>query len=216
MYYYDYHHADLSLFADTEIELHYRSSISRNLWRNARLQKWFKSEGRQHIVYNEMLKCNVPDNVFSLLLTLNHNLWHLQYEGVGLRQMMDLYYVARSMQASDEVLRLLRRFKLESFASASAWVLWHLFDGCADNSLFISKQSPLPAPNERLGKFLLDEIMKAGNFGHHDDRLKSGCYVSTYVIMAMPYHATCKRLPHGSGMDFIRNIAHIIVEMVEV
>ena len=135
-----------------------------------------------------MLKCNVPDNVFSLLLTLNHNLWHLQYEGVGLRQMMDLYYVARSMQASDEVLRLLRRFKLESFASASAWVLWHLFDGCADNSLFISKQSPLPAPNERLGKFLLDEIMKAGNFGHHDDRLKSGCYVSTYVTMAMPYH----------------------------
>lgn len=216
MYYYDYHHADLSLFADTEIELHYRSSISRNLWRNARLQKWFKSEGRQHIVYNEMLKCNVPDNVFSLLLTLNHNLWHLQYEGVGLRQMMDLYYVARSMQASDEVLRLLGRFKLESFASASAWVLWHLFDGCADNSLFISKQSPLPAPNERLGKFLLDEIMKAGNFGHHDDRLKSGCYVSTYVTMAMPYHATCKILPHGSGIDFIRNIAHIIVEMVEV
>ena len=45
------------------------------------------------------------------------------YEGVGLRQMMDLYYVARSMQPSYDVTHLLRRFKLESFASASAWVL---------------------------------------------------------------------------------------------
>lgn len=189
MYYYDYHHADLSLFADTEIELHYRPSISRNLWRNARLQKWFKNDGHQHIVYNEILKCNVPDNVFSLILTLNHNLWHLLYEGVGLRQMMDLYYVARSMQSSDEVSRLLSRFQLESFASASAWVLWNLFDGCADNSLFVSRLSPLPEPNERLGRFLLNEIMKAGNFGHHDERLKSGRYdSSTHLMMQWLRH----------------------------
>ena len=183
MYYYDYHHADLSLFADTEIELHYRPSISRNLWRNARLQKWFKNDGHQHIVYNEMLKCNVPDNVFSLILTLNHNLWHLLYEGVGLRQMMDLYYVARSMQASDEVSRLLRYFQLEYFGSASAWVLWYLFDRSADNSLFVSRLSPLPEPNKRLGRFLLEEIMKAGNFGHHDERLKSGRYDSSTRLM---------------------------------
>lgn len=196
MYYYDYHHADLSLFADTEIELHYRPSISRNLWRNARLQKWFKNDGRQHIVYNEQLKCCVPDNVFSLILTLNHNLWHLLYEGVGLRQMMDLYFVARSMQSSDEVSRLLRHFQLESFASASAWVLWHLFDGCADNSLFVSRQSPLPAPNECLGRFLLDEIMKAGNFGHHDKRLKSGRYASSARLMMQWLRHTMRLVRH--------------------
>lgn len=183
MYYYDYHHADLSMFPDAEIELHYRPAISRNLWRNSRLQKWFRNEGLHHIIYNEQLECCVPDNVFSLILTLNHNLWHLLYEGVGLRQMMDLYYVARSMQSSDEVSRLLSRFQLESFASASAWVLWYLFDGLADNSLFGSQQSPLPAPNERLGRFLLDEIMKAGNFGHHDERLKSGRYASSTCLM---------------------------------
>lgn len=192
MYYYDYHHADLSMFADTEVELHYRPSISRNLWRNARLQKWFKGEGRQHIVYNEQLECCVPDNVFSLILTLNHNLWHLLYEGVGLRQMMDLYYVARSMQSSDEVSRLLSRFQLESFASASAWVLWYLFDGSADNSLFVSKQSPLPAPNERLGRFLLNEIMKAGNFGHHDERLKSERYSSRTRLMMQWFRHTMR------------------------
>lgn len=183
MYYYDYHHADLSLFADAEIELHYRPSISRNLWRNARLQKWFKGEGRQHIVYNEQLKCCVPDNVFSLILTLNHNLWHLLYEGVGLRQMMDLYYVAQTMQPTDEVKLLLRYFKLENFAAASAWVLWYLFDACANHSVFISAYSSLPAPDERSGRFLLSEIMKAGNFGHHDERLKAGRYNSRFGLM---------------------------------
>lgn len=196
MYYYDYHHADLSLFPDAEIELHYRPSISRNLWRNSRLQKWFRDEGLHHIIYNKQLKCCVPDNVFSLILTLNHNLWHLLYEGVGLRQMMDLYYVARSMQSSDEVSCLLRNFQLESFASASAWVLWYLFDGSADNSLFVSEQSPLPAPDERLGRFLLDEIMKAGNFGHHDERLKSERYASSTRLMMQWLRHTMRLVRH--------------------
>lgn len=192
MYYYDYHHADLSMFRDAEIELHYRPSISRNLWRNYRLQKWFRNEGLHHVIYNEQLKCCVPDHVFSLILTLNHNLWHLLYEGVGLRQMMDLYFVARSMQSYSEVSRLLRHFQLESFASASAWVLWYLFDGLSDHSLFVSKHSPLPVPDERLGRFLLDEIMKAGNFGHYDERLKSERYASRTCLMMQWLHHTMR------------------------
>ena len=35
---FDYHHADVRLFPDVEVELHYRPSISRNLVRNARMQ----------------------------------------------------------------------------------------------------------------------------------------------------------------------------------
>lgn len=170
MFYYDYHHADLSLFPDAEIELHYRPSISRNLWRNNRLQRWFKTEGSKHIVHDDRLGFNVPDDIFSLLLTLNHNLWHLLYEGVGLRQMMDLYFVAKAMRSSDESKRLLSHFKLCRFASASAWVLWYLFDGCRADSLFVKDSSPLPSPNEKAGRFLLSEIMKSGNFGHYDSR----------------------------------------------
>ena len=183
MYFFDYHHADLRLFPNAEIELHYRPSISRNLWRNVRLQRWFRGEGRRHVVYDERLNFRVPDDVFSLVLTLNHNLWHLLYEGVGLRQMMDLYFVARTMQPSDEASRLLRRFQLERFASASAWVLWHLFDGDSPHSLFVSPQSPLPVPDEQAGRFLLDEIMMAGNFGHYDKRLKAGRYASRMGLM---------------------------------
>ena len=196
MYYYDYHHADLRLFPDVEVELHYRPSISRNLWRNARMQRWFRGEGRRHVVYDERLGCGVPDDVFGLVLTLNHNLWHLLYEGVGLRQMMDLYFVVHTMRRTDEVSRLMRHFGLEAFAAASAWVLWHLFDGGAGGSLFVSCRSPLPLPDERSGRFLLGEIMKAGNFGHYDKRLKAGRYASRMGLMVQWMRHTMRLVRH--------------------
>lgn len=199
MHYFDYHHADLSLFPDVEVELHYRPSISRNLWRNVRLQKWFKNEGRRHIVYNKELGFGVPDDVFALVLTLNHNLWHLLYEGVGLRQMMDLYFVVRTASATDELSHLLHHFQLERFASASAWVLWHLFDRESDASLFVSQSSPLPVPNERLGRFLLAEILKAGNFGHYDKRLKANRYSSRIGLMMQWLRHTMRLVRHFPG-----------------
>lgn len=183
MYYFDYHHADLSFFTDAEIELHYRPSISRNLWRNRRLQRWFKDEGKKHIIHDEELGFNVPDSAFALILTLNHNLWHLLYEGVGLRQMMDLYFVAKAMQSSDEATSLIHYFGLNRFAAASAWVLWHLFDNESEQSFLISSSSPLPQPDKRSGRFLLAEIMQAGNFGHYDKRLASHQKGNRMVLM---------------------------------
>lgn len=183
MYYFDYHHADLGLFPDAEIELHYRPSISRNLWRNSRLQKWFKNEGKKHIIYDTQLGFCVPDNVFSLILTLNHNLWHLLYEGVGLRQMMDLYFVVKAMHSSVEATSLIHYFGLERFAAASAWVLWHLFDNELRQSFFLSPESPLPYPDKNAGRFLLREIMQAGNFGHNDDRLAGFVKGNRIVLM---------------------------------
>lgn len=174
MHYYDNHHADISIFPDTEVELHYRPSISRNLIRNKRLQKWFKGEGKDHIVFNETLGCRVPDDVFSVILALNHNFWHLLYEGVGLRQMMDLYFILQNVKEEDRKTSgvLISHFRLEHFAAASAWVLWHLFDNEKMDSIFVNESTPLPTPNERAGRFLLEEIMRAGNFGHYDARLK--------------------------------------------
>lgn len=196
MYYFDYHHADLSLFPDAEIELHYRPSISRNLLRNRRLQKWFKDEGHKLIIYDKELGFCVPDDVFSLILTLNHNLWHLLYEGVGLRQMMDLYFVAKAMQYSDETAHLMHYFGLEHFAAASAWVLWHLFDNESELSFLISSKSPLPCPNERAGRFLLNEIMLAGNFGHNDDRLSGLVKGNRMVLMYRWMHHTMRLVHH--------------------
>lgn len=195
MYYYDYHHADLSLYQDpstgsgqgTEIELHYRPSLSRNLVRNARLQKWFKDQGEKNIVYREDLGFAVPDYVFNVVLTMNHNFWHLMYEGVGMRQLLDLYFILRSKNDNTstssaqadgdnlhaETLKLLKHLKLLRFASASMWIMKEVF-GLDDEYL-------LCEPDVDAGRFLLDEIMQAGNFGHHDERLKEGRYKTSRV-----------------------------------
>lgn len=178
MTYYDYHHADLSLYQDTEIELHYRPTLSRNLLRNARLQRWFKEEGEKHIVFKEELGFSVPDYTFNVILTLNHNLWHLMYEGVGLRQVLDLYFVLRSNadgQVHNEVLKLIKHFSLLRFAEASMWIMKEV--------LGLEEQYLLCPPNEKAGRFLLDEIMRAGNFGKYDDRLNKNRYQSRVDLM---------------------------------
>lgn len=181
LYYYDYHHADINIFTDSEVELHYRPSLSRNIVRNVRLQKWFKEEGAKHIAYREDLGFALPDYILNVILTLNHNFWHLLYEGVGMRQMMDLYFVLKSLSVSpsvddkDEVLKLLKYFQLMRFTGASMWIMKEVFG--------LEEMYLLCEPNESAGKFLLDEIMQAGNFGKHDERLKNGRYKNRWGLM---------------------------------
>ena len=38
----DYKHLHLDVFSDTEVEVHYRVEVLLNLWRNKKLQRWFK------------------------------------------------------------------------------------------------------------------------------------------------------------------------------
>lgn len=178
MTYYDYHHADISLYKGVEIELHYRPSLSRNLLRNARLQKWFREEGEKHIVFKDELGFSVPDYAFNVVLTLNHNLWHLMYEGVGLRQVLDLYFVLRSNddnQLRNEALKLIKHFRLQRFAAASMWIMKEM--------LGLEMQYLICDPDEKSGRFLLDEIMRAGNFGKFDERLSKDRYESRVGLM---------------------------------
>ena len=181
--FYDYHHADISLFKNVDIELHYRPTLSRNLLRNVKLQKWFKNEGKKHIAFKEELGFSVPDYVFNVILILNHNFWHLLFEGIGLRQVLDLYFVLRSIeecqpyqvQVKDEVYRLIKHFQLQRFAAASMWIMQEVLG--LEEQYFICK------PNKDVGSFLLDEIMKSGNFGKFDKRLNKHRYKSRIGLM---------------------------------
>lgn len=180
--FYDYHHADLSIFNNVEVELHYRPSLSRNLLKNARLQKWFKTEGKKHIVFKDELGFSVPDYVFNVILILNHNFWHLMYEGVGLRQFLDLYFVLKDLEypnqrkEQEEVQRLINFFHLHHFAKASMWIMKEV--------LKLEEKHLLCDPDEKSGRFLLDEIMQSGNFGKFDKRLNKGRYQSRIGLMA--------------------------------
>lgn len=166
-----YKHVHLNVLEGSYVDLHYRLAMSRNLIRNARIQQWCRDLKQKGFCYDDergYATFEYSDMVMHLLL---HALWHFLFEGVGMRQMMDVYFVIRANGYMDKVAvqRRINRLGLEKFASACAWMMWTVFDGGVEDSFLLSKDSLLPMPNEVEGRFLLSEIEQTGNFGHYDE-----------------------------------------------
>ena len=92
-----YHHLETSLDGVPE-ELHFFPCIMNNPSYNARLQKWFKR--------NADLQCSnvvslpdgigeiaIPTTAFNVIYQLTHLYHHFFDEGIGMRQIIDYYYV---------------------------------------------------------------------------------------------------------------------------
>ena len=109
----------------------------------------------------------VPNLAFNRVYILVHIYRHLFAEGIGLRQLLDYYFVlcqGCTEAERAETMRVLRSLKMKRFAGAVMWVLKEVY-GMDDRYM-------LTAPDEREGRFLLSEIMMAGNFGQYDERLQ--------------------------------------------
>ena len=108
-----------------------------------------------------------PNLAFNRVYILVHIYRHLFHEGIGLRQLMDYYFVLQqgfTEEEREETMQVLRSLKMQRFAGAVMWVLQHVYG--------IESRYLLTEPNEREGRFLLNEIMLAGNFGQYDERLQ--------------------------------------------
>ena len=161
----------------TEVEIHYRPFFMRNPIKNARLQKFFKETMRfdnKVALPNDAGEINVPTTEFNLVHQMVHIYHHLITEGVGMRQLMDYYFVLRTVSSFDstqepsskvsssKIQGVIHELGLDRFASALMWVLGHVFG--------LQKEYMLWEPCEEDGRLLLDEIERSGNFGHHDAR----------------------------------------------
>lgn len=156
-----YHHADCHLSAKTETEVHYRPSWMSAPWRNATFQKFCDAHKSDILNHNGFA---VPSLQFDAVYQLVHIYRHLFYEGIGLRQILDYYMVLQSLPATDKAATMLtiRSLGMARFASAVMYVLREVY--AMPDSMSLAKA------NESDGKFLLKEIMLAGNFGHADER----------------------------------------------
>lgn len=165
----------MKVFDDTEVEFHYRPFIMRNPFKNRRLQRFFAEEGKECFdnkiaLHNNAGEIAVPTITFNLVHQLVHIYHHLLIGGVGLRQLMDYYYVVKSLSNSplkgdgtDYVRNVVSGLGLDRFASALMWVLGHAFG---------LERSYMPwEPNEKDGRFLLNEVVLSGNFGKYDERI---------------------------------------------
>lgn len=161
-------HAELSVFPDTDVEVHFKPTYLRCPWKNRRLQAWFE-EFEEFEKFPEVNGFRCPTDEFNLVFLALHIFRHLLGEGIGMRQLMDYYFVLKHVQ--DDYTRtraydVLKSLGLGKFAGALMWICGELFG--------LSKEAMLCAPDTNLGQMILQEIELAGNFGQHDERMKDG------------------------------------------
>jgi len=199
-----YHHIDYGEYDDVEVEVHYRPSFMNDPIHNRRLQKWFEQKAPEQFAHVVELpdgvgEVAVPTVEFNLIFQLSHVYNHLLHEGIGLRQIIDYYYLLRKWKMDNgkwiikgntdrtddtdlrDTLRyltsstsvatrqcmnefplrsLLRRLGMWKIAGAMMWVL---------NEVLGLEEKYLIAPkNEKLGRVLLAEMLRGGNFGQFD------------------------------------------------
>ena len=245
-----YHHVDFPAMK-TAIEVHFTPSYMFCPIHNRRMQKWFEEvmgEQCNHRVslpdgYGEI---HVPQVSFNVIYILSHLYRHIFTEGIGLRQLLDYYYVVcdfckvyqissnhlsnfsnhpvplskegstshpsplsseerdvtalwcseplrykvggaskpspgcagwdrlgaigdtsfaagASSVALDVVQKELKLLGLWKFAQAVMFVMKEVFE--------LSEDRMIAPMDEKEGRFLLDEIMRGGNFGQYDDRM---------------------------------------------
>lgn len=163
-----YHHVEYVKCDGIEVELHYRPAFLNNLIYNRRLQQWFLSEAaaqreRRVELLNGAGVVSVPTNAFNRIFLMVHIMNHVIHDGMGMRQMMDYYFLLRQGFTEEERLhdvQLLRQFGLYDITAAVMFVMRQLFA--------MPKRLLLVPPDERRGRFLMNEILYGGNFGQYN------------------------------------------------
>jgi hypothetical protein len=249
-----YHHIGFPSYKGVEVEVHYRPSFLLCFWHNRKLQKYYervKEEQFSHrVMLGEQGEIAIPTVEFNLIFQLTHIFSHLMNEGIGLRQLVDYYYVlcdfykvyqksskitpslftlkegstshpdpltlrgeggnrptrcseplrskdggpskvspdsagwdrlsiegdnsagsttavtSSASTALDEVQEELKELGLWKFAEGIMYIMQEVF-GMPASRLIVP-------PNEKYGKFVLNEVLEAGNFGRHDARNRFG------------------------------------------
>jgi len=162
-----YHHVDFGDFRGVEVEIHYRPSLMYNPLHNRRLQRWFCKMADGGCVMAELPDgagaISIPNREFNIIFQLSHIYNHILHEGIGLRQMIDYYYVLKNTDGANLTNweTTLHYLGLEKIAGAVMWVL--------NEILGLSVEYLIAPKDERLGRILLIEILRGGNFGQYDD-----------------------------------------------
>ena len=255
-----YHHIEFPSYKGVEVEVHYRPSFLLCFWHNRKLQKYYervKEEQFSHrVMLGEQGEIAIPTVEFNLIFQLTHIFSHLMNEGIGLRQLLDYYYVlcdfykvyqnfsnpsvslskgsstfspSPSSSGSGDVTappprseplrskdggpskvspdcagwdrlgvlqKELKELGLWKFAGGIMYIMQEVF-GMPASRLIVP-------PNEKYGKFVLNEVLEAGNFGRHDARNRFGrsqlghnlqrIYRDMRLVKFFPAEALCEPL----------------------
>lgn len=163
----DIKHSDIDVFEDVPVEVHFLPSWMYCPFTNKKLQRIFTEKAeRQFSNVEEKLGFAHTTVDFDLVNSMVHIYRHIFSEGIGLRQLIDYYYILQksSLEQRKDSYKSIKNLKMGSFAVGIMWILF---------SCFGLKEDYLLCPiNKKHGEFLLSEIMTAGNFGRFDERIR--------------------------------------------
>lgn len=162
---YTNHHVGIE-WMGVDVELHYAPSYFCNPFFNRRLHKWFSLYDKSHF-HHSFWGFTIPDKEFNKVFLLTHAFRHYLSGGLGLRQVMDYYFVvhkdcrdnkntAKNFNSTQNM--ILKELGIHRFEKAMNWVAGYVFEGkdCKDG--------------RKHGEILLEHILNVGNFGKYKNR----------------------------------------------
>ena len=155
-----YQECKVGIFLDTEVEVHFHPSKMYNPVLNSRLQKFFEKNSP----IREDVTLTYPNARFNAIFCMAHMFRHYLEGGIGMRQMMDYYYVLRELAFVERslVMKQLKHLGMKRFTASVMAVMKYCF-GMEDEYL-------LCQPDKKHGKKLANDIIAMGNFGVLDKR----------------------------------------------
>lgn len=148
------------------VETHFRASFMSEPCKNRRFQNFFSEVYACRMLAEvdgfELPVMKVDEDV---IYQMSHLYRHLIDEGVGLRQVVDYYWLLKTWndkhtRTKGEIMRIVSWLGMKTFAGALMYVLRE-FCGLSEDLLLC------PA-SVKEGRFLINEILISGNFGHAD------------------------------------------------
>lgn len=148
-----YHHIQFYVGEHVEVEVHFRPTSCKS----QQVQDFLNRELEQVTLCPEGFY--IPSTPFALVMQLAHIRTHLFSKGVGLRQLIDYYFLLRSCTPEERrrVGENLKSLGMYHAAAALMWLLGEIF--------LLDEQYMLVRPNARSGRWMLAEVLEKGNFG---------------------------------------------------
>lgn len=174
------------------VEVHYKPAFLFRKKYDNRLQEYFENHSTEQFENAIILPgtdglVNVPTIEFNVIFQLAHMMKHFFQDGLGLRQDIDYYYLLKNSQEcltqskKIENADFLKEIGVYRFTKGLMWLENYCFG--LQEDCFIAR------PDEKLGKFLLKEMITGGNFGRNNQLLdvKNGGYAIRAIVSL--YHA---------------------------
>ena len=155
-----YQECKADFFDDVEVEVHFHPTKMYNPFLNARLQRYLEA----HSPIRPNATLSYPDSPFNAVFCMAHMFHHYLEGGLGLRQMMDYYYLLRTLDPAERepIMATLRHLGMKRFTAAMMESLRFNFG--------LEASFMLCPPDARLGRKLMEEAIRGGNFGILDPR----------------------------------------------